>query len=390
MITRAILDVAPLVSTGVAPFEGTRPYLATGDADDDGTFKTVPVTYVERPSRADLEPQSGDLCVARMKATSKVIVFEGSGPLPILSTGFAVFRPDPNQVERHYLKHWLRSEQFHREKDARCSGAIQPAITNSGLSGLEISLPSLDEQRRIASILDAADVLRTKRRQALEKLDGLSEALFRQMFVEQQSDNWAQVPVEDLAAKVPGSIRTGPFGSQLLHEEFVPDGPVAVLGIDNVVTNDFRWGQRRFITAEKYEGLKRYTVYPGDVLVTIMGTTGRVAVVPDDVPLAINTKHLCCVTLNKAVCHPWFLWGCLRFHPVVLKQLGATRGAVMPGLNMGLIKGAVVPVPSMAEQLAFVDRLIRLRSVHTSASRQTAELESLFAALQHRAFRGEL
>jgi type I restriction enzyme S subunit len=166
---------------------------------------------------------------------------------------------------------------------------------------------------------------------------------------------------------------------------------VAVLGIDNAVQNRFAWGRPRFITEEKFSQLRRYQVRPGDVLVTIMATCGRVAIVPDGIPPAINTKHLCCITLDRTRCLPAYLWAAFRFHPGLRRQLGATaRGAVMPGLNMGLIKGATLPLPTIEMQAHFGHCMGKLETATTSQSEHARKLERLFSSLQHRAFRGVL
>jgi type I restriction enzyme S subunit len=78
------------------------------------------------------------------------------------------------------------------------------------------------------------------------------------------------------------------------------------------------------------------------------------------------------------------------FHPEVLRRLGATHGAVMPGLNMGLVKGAEVPVPPVNVQERFAQLSDAAGQRLESANESLNELVTLFGALQQRAFRGDL
>jgi type I restriction enzyme, S subunit len=264
-------------------------------------------------------------------------------------------------------------------------GTTADNISTDVLRALEIPLPALPEQRRIAGQLEQADRLRRTRRYALDLSDTFLPAAFLGLFGE-TGDRFPAPTVDELAADKPHAIRTGPFGSQLLHSEFTDSG-IAVLGIDNAVNNEFAWSQRRFITPEKYEQLKRYTVFPGDVIITIMGTCGRCAIVPDDIPMAINTKHLCCITLEQNRCLPIYLHGAFLFHPFVSRQRAvAMKGSIMDGLNMEIIKSLRIPLPPLQLQqkfVALVQRVERLRALQREASRQA---EHLFAALLHRAF----
>lgn len=186
-------------------------------------------------------------------------------------------------------------------------------------------------------------------------------------------------------------MRTGPFGSQLLHSEFVddPDG-IMVLGIDNAVKNRFRYTGDRYITPEKYEGLRRYTVHPGDVLVTIMGTCGRVAIVPSDIPTAINTKHLCAMTLNER-CLPEYLHATLTYNHSVLRQMGASaRGAIMDGLNMSIISGLQFDLPDISAQRKLQEVFADIDSLTNKALHAREIEDTLLSSIQTRAFNGEL
>ncbi|MGJ3191789.1 restriction endonuclease subunit S [Paenarthrobacter sp. FR1] len=262
-------------------------------------------------------------------------------------------------------------------------------LSAKSIKSIRIPLPPIAEQQRIAAILDKADELRAKRRQAIAHLDALTHSIFHSMFGS-PSPTSAELAIEDLAASPKGAIRTGPFGSQLLTSEFTDDG-VAVLGIDNAVTNTFAWAQRRYISEEKYDQLRRYRVWPGDLLITIMGTLGRCAVVPRDVPKAINTKHLCCITLNRDLVVPEWLHAYFLQSETARSYLRqTTKGAIMGGLNMGIIKNMPVSVPPLALQQTFANRVAAVERLNETHRKHLAELDALFASLQSRAFKGEL
>jgi type I restriction enzyme, S subunit len=279
-------------------------------------------------------------------------------------------------------------------------GATVKSLRQRHFVEMPILLPkTLDEQKRIVAILDEAFERIAAATANAEKNLANARELFQSMvasWVFQSSDrsDWKTLSVMDVAAKEKGSIRTGPFGSQLLHGEFVDDG-IAVLGIDNAVENEFRWGKRRYITEEKFKNLTRYRVKPGDVIITIMGTCGRCAVVPDDIPVAINTKHLCCISLDVKQCLPNYLHAYFLYHPIALEFLNnKAKGSIMSGLNMGIIKELPLLLPSLKTQQIIVDRLSVLSNdvdtIKSVYQQKLSALAELKQSVLQKAFAGEL
>ena len=265
------------------------------------------------------------------------------------------------------------------------SGATFKELNKKTFSKFEIPLPPLPEQRRIAARLDAADRLRALDRALVGKYEEMKRSLFLEMISSEKGKavGWPVRTVEELAADHKGAMRTGPFGSDLLHSEFVDRG-VLVLGIDNAVNNDFRWDRLRYITEEKYETLKRYTVHPGDVLVTIMGTVGRSAIVPGDIPIAINSKHLAAISLDQSKCLPEVLWANLLYDEAVQDQiLGRAKGAVMDGLNLTIIKALKIFVPPKSLQDIFCKRLSAVSFMKNSADRSCRNSEAQFMSIMN-------
>lgn len=310
------------------------------------------------------------------------------GGKALLNQRVCRIRSSSNSLDDEYL--------FHILPDAlKAIENVTPFVTVKHLSvnqirDIVVSLPPLLEQRRIAGILNKADTLRAKRRAALARLDTLTQSIFLDMFGDPQIHHWPMSTVAGVAAQIDGAIRTGPFGSQLLHGEFTDEG-IAVLGIDNAVENEFRWDQRRYISEAKYRQLARYTVRPSDVLITIMGTCGRCAIVPQDIPISINTKHLCCITLDHTKCLPEFLHAYFLKHPMALRYLAQKgKGAIMEGLNMGIIKDMPIPLVPIDLQEKFVGKLTALNQLKVLGERSESKSDALFSSLQNRALRGEL
>jgi len=260
------------------------------------------------------------------------------------------------------------------------------------LEQLEIPDLEIDDQLHIANLLSKAENLIVQRKESIRLLDEFLKSTFLEMFYDNpETIEWDEVKFEELAEKKKASMRSGPFGSSLLHGEFTETGDVKVLGIDNVVTNRFTWKRNRCITSEKFKELKRYQVFPNDVLISIMATLGRTAVVPKDIPLCINSKHLAAITLNKEMANPYFVAYAFHSHPLIVRQMSNNvKGAIMDGLNLTIIRRIKLKQPPIKLQNKFGEVFEKTEALKTQYQQSLQELENLYGSLSQRAFRGEL
>lgn len=307
-----------------------------------------------------------------------------------LATGeWLLARSSNNKLDQNYLWHWFQAPQTRFEIRKRVKGIH---LYPRDIAQLSIPLPPTETQQRIAVILGKADGIRRKRERLIDETQDFVRSAYLHTVghLNPSHGDWEPFTVEALADDRKGAIRSGPFGSALRHGEFVDEG-IAVLGIDNAVQNKFAWAERRFITPSKYEELRRYKVFPGDVIITIMGTTGRSAVVPDDIPEAITTKHLATITCNKELIHPEVLSFAIHSDPLIIRQIKSfNKGAIMDGLNLGIIRKLEINLPPMEEQLRFVGMLRKARAIEASSQTPEGSGEDLVQSLSQRAFRGKL
>jgi hypothetical protein len=137
--------------------------------------------------------------------------------------------------------------------------------------------------------------------------------------------------------------------------------------------------------------MTRFRVYPDDVMVTIMGTVGRCAIAPADLPEAISTKHLCVITPNKSQVLPTFLWASILSDPTIRAQTKAVgKGAIMEGWNSKIIRALKFRLPPLDLQRAFEKQVNEILALESCTQPSDALAKSLTASLSAHAFTGQL
>lgn len=317
------------------------------------------------------------------------VVGESSGQRLIASSEWILFGGD--HACPQYLRHILVSDHFHSQfmrTVAGVGGSLLRARPTQ-VARIEIPLPPLPEQRRIAAILDKADGLRAKRRAALAQLNGLTQAMFLETFGDpiSNSKGWEMRALVD-AVESPYGIKAGPFGSSLKKEEYTKSG-YRIYGQEQVLAGRFDVGDY-YISERKFQSLKTCAVREGDVLVSLVGSFGKVLVVPAGIEPGIINPRLLKISPRRGLLTSEFLASLLAQPSVQTAFERLSHGGTMGILNAGLMKQFRVPLPPEAAQSEFSKAKAAVAVVQRRHIKSMELSDTLFATLQHQAFAGAL
>jgi len=259
------------------------------------------------------------------------------------------------------------------------------------LANFEIPLPPLAEQKRIAAILDAADALRAKRRESLRLLDALIEKEFETRFGD-PIKNSRQLPFGSVGDFVAG-FSTGK--NLVADDQNEKNGKFKVLKISAVTGLTYKPEMSKSLPPD-YIPPDSHIVKPNDLLFSrantaeLVGATAFVFDTPENIALPDKLWRFIWPTKNPP--DPFYVWYLFR-HPSFRNEIGdratGTSGS-MKNISQGKVLSIRVGIPSIGQQREF-GKMVRA----TSTMRKTQidslrKLDSLFASLQQRAFRGEL
>lgn len=362
-------------------YGGNIPWVKSGELREDVITDTEEKVTERalKESSAKIVP-SGAILLAMYGATVGRMAFLGIDA----ATNQAIcnIRPDPTRAHPRYVFHCLQSQI--RYFLSRAAGGAQPNISQGIIRETKIPLPPLDKQRRIATILDNADALRRKRKLALELLGGLTQSIFLEMFGD-PIENSKQLPIATLETVVSpsrkityGIVKPGPD-----HPGGVPY--VRVVDIQNSLINVTGLKRTTTTIASEY---KRSMLRGGDLLISIRGHVGRMAIAPPECDGANITQDTARLAITDA--NAEFVKALLETDPAKHWMAQRTKGAAVKGINLGDLRQFPLILPHKKLQDEFANKIRVLRVMLERCSRQSNDLNTIFSSLQSRAFSGQL
>jgi type I restriction enzyme S subunit len=370
-----------------APKPGFSPILRANNIGENGlnfdSLVYVPDSKIKekqriRPGDVVIAASSGSLDVVG-KAARAMKPFEGA-----FGAFCKVLRPS-EKVDSGYFAHFFKTRAYRQRISSLAAGANINNLKNEHLDDLEIPLPPLTEQKRIAAILDAADDLRTKRRESLAQLDTLLQSTFLDLFGDPVTNpkGWKVCDADDIATRITVGVVVKPASY------YVPNGVPALRSLNvrenRISTDDLVY----FSNKDNEKNLQKSRIWAGDILLVRSGKPGTAAVVPEELD-GSNAIDILIFSPNREMIDPSYL--CYYFNSSGGRRmaLGEQRGQIQQHLNVGSLKKASIPVPPLKQQEKFSNFVAETERQRDRLTSQLEKLDTLFASLQSRAFRGEL
>ena len=230
-----------------------------------------------------------------------------------------------------------------------------PSVRKTVLEKYEIEVPSLVEQEEIEKKLTLTQKIIEKRRQELSYLDEIIKARFVEMFGDpiQNPKGWDMPLIEEVVANEKNALKAGPFGSALKKEYYVASG-YKIYGQEQVISGDCTFGDY-YIDEERYKSLENCAVQPGDVLISLVGTYGKLLIMPEVFEPGIINPRLMKITFDKEKVNPYYFKFFFQSESLKKALSQNTHGGTMDILNLGIVRKIEMPLPPLKLQNEFVD-----------------------------------
>ena len=338
--------------------------------------------------------REGDIVLA-MSSGSKDLVGKSAQADKDINAAFGTFCGlirAKEIVDSNFLGLYFQTQEYRNFVSYQSKGVNICNLKKKDIESLQIPLPPLPTQHLIVSRIEALfaelDKAVQHLRTAQQQLKTYRQAVLNH-WLNNDDGKWEMVKLGEVAEK----IFDGPFGTHLKSDDYVSSG-IRVVRLENIKAGYFDDSKQSFVTPEKYEIIKRHTVYPTDLIMsTFISEEVKVCQMPKHIEFAVN-KADCIGIRLKPLANNDFIKYYLSLRSVYHQLEIQVHGATRPRVNTTQIKNIEINLPPLAEQQRIVaeieSRLSQAEAAEASIENALQQAEALRQSILKKAFSGEL
>lgn len=327
--------------------------------------------------------------------------------IPGLVCGYhlALIKPNKARIHPLYLAKQFANNEARAYFSRLANGSTRYGLSSSAIAKVAIRLAPLVQQKQIAEILFTIDDAIEQTESLIAKYQNIKAGLMHDLFTRGVTPDGRLRPTHEQAPElykksplgwIPkewgvsslseylvlnDGIKPGPFGSSLTKDIYQQSG-YRVYGQEQVIADDLSIGNY-YITSSKFAEMRGFEILDGDVLMSLVGTVGRVLVVQGPFEPGIINPRLMRLRPNKAIAMPGFIRLLLLSSSVQRQIEVLSGGGTMPVINGKVIKRLLVPKLEIEEQKLVVDRLMAIESTLASFAETHKKLSLQKQGLMH-------
>lgn len=377
----------------------------------DGVFRDRSKRYLNTETALRLRCsylKEGDVLIARMPdPIGRACIFPYSKKDKFVTVvDVAIIRTGNTGIDSRFVVYSINNRPFRNEIERLQSGTTRKRISRANLSEIKFPLPPLPEQHRIVAKIEelfseldkGIETLKTAKQQLKVYRQAVLKYAFEGRLTNpdvkdgELPEEWEMVSIEKIISNQRNALKAGPFGSSLKKEFYVTSG-YKIYGQEQVISGNPYFGNY-FIDKDKFEELSSCSVQPNDILISLVGTVGKVLLLPKDAMPGIINPRLIKISLNNEKYLPLFFK--YYFESAVVKSHYSSKaqGTTMDVLNLGIIKTIPFPLLSLDEQNIIVQeiesRLSVCDKIEESIEQGLQQAEALRQSILKKAFEGKL
>lgn len=376
-----------------------KPGFACGEQADDGVFQ-IRMNNITKDGALDLSKirripwsrqnwrtfqlRPGDVLFNSTNSpelVGKTAVFEDCDEPTVFSNHFIRLRPDEKTLDSRFLARWLQL-QFQKQvfRNMCRQWVNQATVGRDALLSLRVPLPPLAEQRRIATILDHTEALRTRRRETITQLGELIQSIFLDMFGNPVTNPY-KLPLKRFVEV--GKLDRGVSRHRPRNAPDLLGGPYPLIQTGEVATCDGYI--RSYNSSYSERGLQQSRMWTaGTLCITIAANIAKTGILTFD---ACFPDSVVGFTSDDPATVEFVRWW-LSFLQHDL-EINASQSA-QRNINLATLRNLEIPFPPVEKIQKFASHVTAVESLKEPYRLHLAELDVLFTSLQYRAFRGEL